>query len=387
MDVLQELHSRAIVHRDIKPANIILTPDQKTVLVDFGLTKLYDARSSNTQTLVRAVSEGFSPLEQYTGRTGPQADIYAMAATMYLLLTNCLPPPAIKRRIHDELIAPHQLNTSISPKVESALLKALAVQVEQRYQTMSEFAQALREQSFNVYTDVTLVGRQSRPTLSVHPQAPLVLQKQPLPVPKYTGVPPVVHPSAPVAYGVVPQTVVVSAQPLPTPFGQGCLFGLIQAVLAAMLVLFLKTEALFYLATFMGFLFYALAGFMTTHKGGGSLRGGWSGLWAGITSTVMFWIVLFIGLFILLAQRVEVDTTKAQKRGRTLPPNELKHAWSAIQPVYPNYSFAPAQSPLVNLLILLGGGMLLASTIGWLGGRIGTSKYQEKIAKKQQRVP
>src|SRR5205823_3502658 len=60
MDVLQELHSRhpAIIHRDIKPANIILTPHQTAVLVDFGLTKLYDP-DHNTQTMVRAVSEGF----------------------------------------------------------------------------------------------------------------------------------------------------------------------------------------------------------------------------------------------------------------------------------------------------------------------------------------
>ncbi|GAC1393143.1 MAG: hypothetical protein NVSMB38_19850 [Ktedonobacteraceae bacterium] len=100
------MHSRnpAVIHRDIKPANIILTPSQTTVLVDFGLTKLYDARSNGTQTLVRAVSQGFSPIEQYTGRTGPQSDIYAMAVTMYLLLTNCLPPLAVKRSVHDELI-------------------------------------------------------------------------------------------------------------------------------------------------------------------------------------------------------------------------------------------------------------------------------------------
>src|ERR1700730_17938026 len=59
MDVLQELHSRdrAVIHRDIKPGNIILTPDERAVLVDFGLTRLYDP-SSNSQTLVRVVSEG-----------------------------------------------------------------------------------------------------------------------------------------------------------------------------------------------------------------------------------------------------------------------------------------------------------------------------------------
>ena len=395
MHTLQELHRRnpAVIHRDIKPANIILTPKQTTVLVDFGLTKLYDAQSNGTQTLGRAVSQGFSPIEQYTGRTGPQADIYAMAATMYLLLTNCLPPPAVRRSIHDELIAPRQFNPTLSLKVERALLRALAVQADQRYQTMREFADALREPTFDAHADTTLVGPNVAPTLR-YPYTP-VPQKQP--VPAYAGVPqpaqshtpltayPVV-PAAP-GYTMVPQSAVVSARPLPAPLGQGCLFGLVQAVLSAFLVLFLKQEASFYLATFIGFLFYALAGFMATRRGGSSLRGGWSGAWAGITSTVMFWVLLFIGLFILLAQRIDFDTTRAQKRGITLAPNELNRAWRAIQPIYPHQPFAPTQSPWINLLFLLGSGILLASALGWFGGMLGTSRRQKNIAKKSHRVP
>ncbi|GAC1400436.1 MAG: hypothetical protein NVS4B12_02440 [Ktedonobacteraceae bacterium] len=405
MDVLQELHSRhpAVVHRDIKPANIILTPHQTTVLVDFGLTKLYDAHSNGTQTLVRAVSQGFSPIEQYTGKTGPQSDIYALAATMYLLLTNCLPPSAVKRSVHDELIAPRQFNPTLSLKVEHALLKALAVQADLRYQTMHEFAQALRAPAFDAHADPTLVGLKA-PSLR-YPQAPLTIQKQPVPayarVPqkpmnKSTSVPPKAYPVLPVAPAVptvppgfvmVPQSANTSAQSLPTPFGQGCLFGLIQAVLSALLVLFLKEESSFYLALCMGFFFYALAGFMTTRRGGSSLRGGWSGVWAGVTSTVMFWVILFIGLFILLAQRIEVDTTKAQESGTPLPHNELNRAWHATQPMYPHYSFASTQSSWLNLLFLLGGGILLASAIGWLGGMLGTSQHQKKSAKMQHRVP
>src|SRR6266849_2910431 len=159
MEVLQELHSRtpAVIHRDIKPGNIILTPDQTAVLVDFGLTKLHDP-DSNTQTIIRAVSEGFSPVEQYTGKTGPQSDIYSLAATMYFLLTNKIPPLSINRSIQDGLIAPRSLNPALSPKIERVLLKALAIDPDQRYQSMLELAQALQEPGFTAYADPTIVA-------------------------------------------------------------------------------------------------------------------------------------------------------------------------------------------------------------------------------------
>lgn len=118
MYILQELHSRhpPIMHRDIKPGNIILSPNQTAVLVDFGLTKLYDP-ARDTQTLLKAVSEGFSPAEQYIGKTTPQSDIYSMAATMYLLLTNRRSPMAVNRTVKDTLIPPRQLNPALSPHI------------------------------------------------------------------------------------------------------------------------------------------------------------------------------------------------------------------------------------------------------------------------------
>ncbi|GAC1454923.1 MAG: hypothetical protein NVS4B1_05930 [Ktedonobacteraceae bacterium] len=392
MDILQELHSRnpAVVHRDIKPANILLTPNHTTVLVDFGLTKLYDPRSNGTQSLGRAISQGFSPIEQYTGQTGPQSDIYAIAATMYLLLTNCLPPSAVKRSVHDDLVPPRRFNPMLSLSVEQALLKALAVQADQRYHTMREFAQALRQPTFDAHADTTLVGP-SVPHISRHPYNTPLLPKQPVPAYAYPGLPqpakrPVSAATSP-GYSMVPQSAVVSTHPLPTPFGQGCLFGLIQAVLSVVLILLLKKEPSFYLAAIMGFLFYVLAGFTTTWHGGSSLRGGWSGVWAGITSTIMFWVILFLGLFILLAQRIEVDTTRAQQLGVAPPANELNRAWKAIQPVYPHFASSATQSSWGNLLFLLGGGLLLASTFGWLGGMLGVSQHKKSVAKKRHRVP
>ena len=378
MAIVQELHGRnpAVVHRDIKPANIILTPDHRAVLVDFGVTKLHDAQAITTQTLVRAVSQGFSPLEQYTGRTGPQADIYALAATMYLLLTNRLPPPAITRSTQDKLVAPRLLNPSISPRVEQALLKALAVQTSQRYRTMREFADALSTSPAPAATDVSMSGGMNNAQTMPHQTA----YAPPPPLPVYPVLP--APPALSRQHTVSPQP----ARPLPTPFGQGCLFGLVQAVLAAVLILFLKKTPSFYLATCIGFAFYALAGFMTTRRGGSALRGGWSGVWAGITSAIMFWVILFLGLVVLLAHQIEVASTAATNQGKQVSPDELRIAWSAVQPDYPVGSLALTHTPWLNLLLLLGGSVLLASIIGWVGGILGRSRHQKKIAKKQQHL-
>ena len=157
VDVLQELHGRnpPVLHRDIKPANIILTPQGQAVLVDFGLTRLYDP-STQTMTMARAVSEGFSPLEQYIGQTSPQSDIYSLAATMYFLLTAQAPPASVARSMQDGLVPPRQINPQISPKVEHVLLRALAVNMDQRQVSMQEFARELREPGFNGYANPTV---------------------------------------------------------------------------------------------------------------------------------------------------------------------------------------------------------------------------------------
>ena len=473
IDVLQELHGRTppVIHRDIKPANIILTPQQTAVLVDFGLTKLYQP-DSNTQTLFRAVSEGFSPLEQYTSGTGPRSDIYSLAATMYLLLTNRLPQPAIQRSVHDELIAPRLLNPSLSPRVEQALLKALALDVDKRYQTMRDFAAALRGQPsvvptaqpfigqpsngnqgqpFTEYDDITIAEPANTPRLTtsgpdaktsyspptprqtmqpvqsvqspvqaaqVLPSVPQKAQKGQRGKAPQAAVPPTlpatpfnrgqagqasqagpIHPTPSVGgqtpyyaaspavpgsgYGMAPQTRLPRG-PLPTSFGQGCLFGLIQAILAAVLVLLLRKEVFFYLAIFIGCIFYMLAGLTTTWRGGSFWRGGWSGFWAGITSTVMFWVVLGVGLLIALVERMYADNAFAQQHGITLPSNEIARAWRAVLPPLPTHVTAPTANPGTNILILLGIGLLLAIFLGCLGGYFGASLYRTRVVARRR---
>ncbi|HEY4383990.1 MAG TPA: serine/threonine-protein kinase [Ktedonobacteraceae bacterium] len=421
MEVLQELHSRnpPIMHRDIKPANIILTPDQRTVLVDFGLTRLYDPNVS-TQTLGRAITPGFSPLEQYVGGTNPQSDLYSLAATMYLLLTNRLPPAATSRTPHDGLLPPRQLNPALSSRMEQALLKALSLHADQRFQSMREFAQAVREPTFTAFADRTvplvLPGVPDMPSPSPLPPTPPVPvqkpslaatqavspdsrtyqavqppvattrpgQKNPAPDSRtYQAVQPPVATTRPGQTNTAQMSVpyAVSARPLPGSFGQGCLWGLMQGVLGAVLVLTMRQEGAFYLATLIGYGFYVLAGFLTTRRGGSPWRGIWAGYWSGISSTVMFWIVLWIGLLFRAAQYLQEMHTGNRN---PLASGDFRRALDAVSPQYPPvYKFLPHQPDWVNFLVLLGGGLLIAMILGGYGGSLGRRRFKARLERRQ----
>jgi serine/threonine-protein kinase len=146
---LHHLHTRQppLLHRDVKPSNIIVTPAGHPVLVDLGIAKEHRAGANQTATFVRkAGTEGYAPPEQYTsaGQAGPWSDVYSLGATMYELLTGCIPPTAVERVALDVRLVPlRELNPEISPHVADAILRSLAIRPADRYQLMADFAAAL----------------------------------------------------------------------------------------------------------------------------------------------------------------------------------------------------------------------------------------------------
>ncbi|MEW6568315.1 MAG: protein kinase [Chloroflexota bacterium] len=145
-DALIYLHTRPtpIIHRDIKPGNIKLTPENRAMLVDFGLAKFAEAHG-NTTTGAKAMTPGFSPPEQYgTGRTDPRSDIYSLGASLYAALTATVPEDALERAMGRVQLTPvRKRNPEVSNSTARAIEKALAIRPEERYQTASELGAAL----------------------------------------------------------------------------------------------------------------------------------------------------------------------------------------------------------------------------------------------------
>ncbi len=95
---LDEIHRMGFIHRDIKPANIYIREDQSPVLLDFGSAR--ETIQQSTGEMTTLVSQGYTPLEQYSanyGEQGPWTDIYALAATMYEGITGSRPEESLSR--------------------------------------------------------------------------------------------------------------------------------------------------------------------------------------------------------------------------------------------------------------------------------------------------
>ena len=139
---LSAVHSNGFFHRDITPKNIILLPDLTTKLIDFGNAKVL-ADVDNVGLSV-FLTPGFAPIEQYSKESpqGTYTDVYALAATLYYLLTEKKIPVAPDRIMSN---TPYQnlAEFGISRSVSDAFDRALANKYKERTQTVDAFLEEL----------------------------------------------------------------------------------------------------------------------------------------------------------------------------------------------------------------------------------------------------
>jgi serine/threonine protein kinase len=142
LGAVNEIHKKGMLHRDIKPDNILITPEDRVVLIDFGSAREFAEGKTSSQTAM--ITPGYAPPEQYSerARRGPFTDIYALGATLYFILTGEKPIAATDRTF-EELIPPYQINPKVSSQVSSAVMLAMELKPEDRFQTVSDLKEAM----------------------------------------------------------------------------------------------------------------------------------------------------------------------------------------------------------------------------------------------------
>ena len=223
--VLAYLHTQnpPIIFRDLKPGNIMLSNDGTIKLIDFGIARTY--KVNKKKDTITMGSANFAPLEQWgKGQTDARSDVYGLGATMYHLLTKRLPPLASE----PHLTPPTHHNPALSQEAEEIILKAMAKEPDNRYQSAREMQLALQRALISLGgLPISLLS-----PVQPAPIKPPVSKAQPVPVQPVPVQPP--PPVAPKPAPVVqpqpviqqaanpniepdPDTAVPNSAPIPTP--------------------------------------------------------------------------------------------------------------------------------------------------------------------------
>jgi eukaryotic-like serine/threonine-protein kinase len=149
-EAMHYAHDKGVIHRDLKPGNVLLDSQGRPKVTDFGLAKKLQSDSGLTQTGQVMGTPSYMPPEQAEGKeVGPLADVYALGAVLYCLLTgrppfqSASPMDTLMQVVGQEPVPPRQLNPSVPRDLETICLKCLQKDPHRRYGSARELADEL----------------------------------------------------------------------------------------------------------------------------------------------------------------------------------------------------------------------------------------------------
>jgi hypothetical protein len=151
-EALDYAHDQGIIHRDVKPSNVLMDRGRWVLLTDFGLAKMVEGSLQITGSGVGVGTPAYMAPEQGQGfKVSRRADIYSLGIILYEMVTGRVPfeaetPMAIVvKHITEPLPLPRKINPDLPESVERIILKALAKNPDDRYETAAKMASALRK--------------------------------------------------------------------------------------------------------------------------------------------------------------------------------------------------------------------------------------------------
>src|SRR5215211_3139578 len=202
LDALAYSHKAGIIHRDIKPANVMLTPTGAVKVMDFGIARaVADTSATMTQTAaVIGTAQYLSP-EQARGETvDARSDLYSTGCLLYELIAGRPPfvgdsPVSVAyQHVREAPVPPSQLDPEITPEIDAVVLKALAKDPDDRYQSAAEMRADISR---------LLSGEQTtaQRTTAVVPMAAGAMAANAYDTPTHVAGPPTILPPEPVEEG------------------------------------------------------------------------------------------------------------------------------------------------------------------------------------------
>jgi len=201
LDALDYSHRNGVVHRDIKPANIILLPDGKVKVADFGIARIESSALTQVGTVLGTPSY-MSP-EQFSGLVADgRSDLFSAGVVLYQLLTGEKPftgalTTIMHKVLKEEPPAPSELSVQVPRAFDALIKKALAKRPDERFQSGKQFAEALQAAAsggaadatmINVSSDATLVTPPAEKTTLLPPKTAPASSGQPVPARKQSPV-------------------------------------------------------------------------------------------------------------------------------------------------------------------------------------------------------